>query len=486
MKIHDLAALHAEATERTALEYQNTRISYAELNKAVNAYASYFISQGIQPGDRVALALPNCPEFIFAYLGITKAGGVAVPLNLMLTPEEIVYIVKDAAPRILLTQPDMANKLSALVSNSPTQAVPLDEKTKSQILSQPLTSFPEVDDDQVCTFLYTSGTTGHPKGVMLSHRNFVSNVKSLKDFSKLGPEENFLAVLPMFHSFGWTVCVLTPLYLGAKITILDAFRPKEVLDTLANKDITIFCGVPSMFAVLQKMSPRNTFPKLWLVISGGAALPGEVQRGFEEKFGVSIVEGYGLTEASPVVCLNPIYGKRKAGSIGVSIPDVEAKVIDETGRELPPGEVGELVVRGPNVMKGYYRREADTRETLKDGWLHTGDLARRDEDGYFFIAGRKKELIITAGFNVYPREVEELLLSYPGVAEAAVIGVPHPVKGETVKAVIVPEEGHTLERQEIIKYLKERLAQYKIPEIIEFTDSLPKGPGGKILKRLLQ
>ncbi|RKO68212.1 long-chain fatty acid--CoA ligase [Desulfofundulus salinus] len=476
---------HDQNLDHPALSYYDKIISYAELENNIEQYARFFFSRGVKQGERVALALPNCPEFIYSYLGIARAGGIVLPLNLLQTPQELLYILRDSGARFLVTSPAIGLQLKQL-PGLPLTLFILDEETQKEIMTAPPVCFPEVKSDEVCTFLYTSGTTGQSKAVMLTHDNLLGNVRSLDEASDFGRDDNFLAVLPMFHSFGWTVCVLLPLYLGCTITILDNFRPKEMLQVLSEKGITVFCGVPSMFTVLLKLRQKASFPRLKFVISGGDSISEENMLAFEKKFNFPIVEGYGLSEASPVVCLNPLYGVRKIKSIGLPLPGVEVKVVDEEDRELPAGEIGELVVRGPNVMKGYYNREEETREVLRGGWLHTGDLAYRDQDGYFYIAGRKKELIITAGFNVYPREVEEALASHPSVAEAAVIGVPHPLKGEVVKAFVVPEEGRMPDKQELLQYLKGRLAIYKIPEEYVITSDLPRGMGGKVMKRFLK
>lgn len=485
MKIFDLHKRHGEGTDHVALRYQGKNITYKELDINIVQYAQYFHHLGLGPGDRVALALPNCPEFIYTYLGVAKAGGIAVPINLLQTLEEIIYIIKDSGARFAVISPEIASKMQGLAATLKIIPVILNEETKGQIAASPTAELLPVDDFDVCTFLYTSGTMGYPKGAMLTHANLVGNVNSLDRASDLGTEDNFLCVLPMFHSFGWTACVLLPLYLGSTITILDAFRPKEVLSTLINDGITVFCGVPSMFTVLLRLAEKATFPQLKLAISGGASLPENIIHTFEHKFNFPLLEGYGLSEASPVVCLNPIEGVRKVGSIGIPLPDVEVITVGLDGTKTPVGEVGELIVRGPNVMKGYYNREEDTRQTLSNGWLHTGDLAYKDEDGYFFIVGRQKELIIKGGFNVYPREVEEAITSHPVVLEAAVIGVQHPLKGEEIKAFIVTEDGKTLDKKELLSYLRPKLALYKLPDIVVFTEDLPKSGGGKILKRLL-
>ena len=470
---------------RTALNFHGLKVDYTQLEDRVEQYARYFTSMGLQPGERVAIAMTNCPEFVYSYLGTVRAGGIAVPLNLLQAPQELIYILEDSGARFLITSTEIDRRIKQL-PKLPVNLIVLDEKTQKEIPDAPATRFPEIDGDEVCTFLYTSGTTGQPKGVMLTHANLLSNVKDMEEVSHFGHEDNFLAVLPMFHSFGWATCVLLPLYLGGTVTALDSFRPKEMLEVLSREGITIFCGVPSMFAVLLKLRRQATFPRLRFAFSGGDSISGEHIVAFEEKFNVKIIEGYGMSEASPILCLNPIYGNRKIKSIGVALPNVETKVINDAGLELPAGEVGELVARGPNIMKGYYNREEETRAALKDGWLYTGDLVYKDEDGYFFVAGRKKELIITAGFNVYPREVEAALEAHPSVSEAAVIGVPHPLKGQEVKAFVVPQEGQSPDKQELLRFLRGRLANYKLPEKVVFTGDLPRGANGKILKRLLQ
>jgi len=489
----------------------------------IRRYARFFRDLGVKKGDRVALSMPNCPEFICTYLGASMAGAVVVPLNLLLSFEEITYIVRDSAARVLVIHPAIIEKLdpraAGTLPSMQIQIVVLNEQTKARIaavdpaesqagvgaagLSGEVTGAAreslkageegdrgtpkERSEDNIAALLYTSGTTGKPKGAMLTHRNLLANVRQLDEASDLGPDDNFLCVLPMFHSFGWTVCVLLPLYLGSKITILDGFKPKETFSTIVSEGITVFCGVPAMFAVLAKMPERpSVLPNLKLTISGGAPLPEAAIRAFDAKFGATLLEGYGLSEASPVVSLNPIGGIRKIGSIGIPLPGVEVRIVDENLQELPRGEVGELAVRGDNVMVGYWDLPDETQAVLVNGWLLTGDLARMDEDGYIYIVDRKKDVIIISGFNVYPREVEDVIFTHPKVQDVAVVGVNDPVKGEIVKAYIIPKEGEQIEKSEIVEFLKPKLARYKMPQAIEFAESLPRSPSGKVLKRLLR
>lgn len=491
MRIFELYRRHKEMGSYPAIIYQGRIFTYDDLERQINNYTGYLQSLGVTPGERVALCAPNSPQYIFSYLGASQAGAIVIPLNLMLTLEEIGYILRDSGASTLILHPAILERLKG--QNLPSlealgikRLIVLNEETAQAMAAAPPPVPVPIQSSDICTFLYTSGTTGRPKGAMLSHDNLVANVLALEEVSHFGPDHNFLCVLPMFHSFCWTVNVLLPLYLGARITIKSAFQPKDILHTLIEEDITIFCGVPSMFAVLWRMVDRERFSSLRFCISGGAPLAVEVQRGFEEKFNCPLVEGYGLSEASPVVSLNPLYGLRKPGSVGLPLPGVEVKIVDEDDREVPLGEVGELAVRGPNVMVGYHNLTEETAGALRGGWLYTGDLARQDGDGYLYIVDRKKDMIILGGFNVYPREVEEVLLTHPAVQEVAVIGVGDPLKGEIVKAFVVLREGAHVKGQDLQEFLKERLAAYKIPRLWEFVSELPKSPTGKVLKKMLQ
>ncbi|KHO63091.1 acyl-CoA synthetase [Thermoanaerobacter sp. YS13] len=490
MKIHELYKNAKVSENHVAIKFKDRVYTYGEVDTLIDKYASFFQSIGVKKGDRVALSFPNCPEYIFSFMGASKAGAIVVPLNMMLTLEEIAYIIMESGANTLVVHPVIAQKVdkSQLGRLNLKNVVVLDENTINAILKMGPSQHVEIEPDEVCTYIYTSGTTGKPKGAMLTHNNFIADVKAMDEVSDLGPSDNFLAVLPLFHSFSWTVNVLLAFYLGSAITIKESFMPKDTLETLTNEDVTVFCGVPSMFAVLMRMAEKGQFKALRLAISGGAPLAPEIQRGFEEKFNFPLVEGYGLSEAAPVALLNPLEPDaiRKPGSVGLPLPCVEAKIVDENDNELPVGEVGELVLRGPNIMVGYHNMPEETAKTLRGGWLHTGDLAKKDEDGYFYIVDRLKDMIILGGFNVYPREVEDALLEHPDVLEAAVIGVGNPLKGEEVKAFVVLKEGAKADRKELQSFLKDKLASYKIPKHFEFVSELPKTPTGKINKKLLK
>jgi long-chain acyl-CoA synthetase len=478
-------------SDSIALKFKESSVTYGQLDKIVLGYASYFKELGIKAGERVILGCRNSPEFVYSYLGTVRNGGIIVPINLQLTMEEITYLVKDSAAKFMIIHPIILQKAKttkeAIEAALGIKVIVLDEELKKIISEVSTEGFEDFSDENaISTFLYTSGTTGKQKAAMLTHKNLVLNAEQCYMAITGRPDDKYMCVLPMFHVFAFTACILTALWSGATITIIEAFQPKEVIESLLKDDITIFMGVPSMYVVLLEAGRKNIiFPKLRLAISGGAALPVEIFRQAKEIMKLPIVEGYGLTEASPVVCFNPPLGVQKEGSVGLPIPYVECKIVDENNMELPVGEVGELAVRGENVMLGYYNQEEETKKTLLNGWLHTGDLAKEDEDGYIFIVDRKKDMVIVGGLNVYPREVEEVIYEYPKVKEAAVIGVKDKLRGEYVKAFVVLKEGENCHSKELLRYLKGRLAAYKLPRVIDFIESLPKNSTGKILKRVL-
>jgi long-chain acyl-CoA synthetase len=349
------------------------------------------------------------------------------------------------------------------------------------------TAIPRVEAEDVAACLYTSGTTGRAKGAMLTHKNLLANIQSFREILHVTEDDVFLCVLPMFHAFAATVLFLEPLSLGATIVVEPRFAPDLVLKAIGEHGVTLFAGVPAMFAVLASLPrPAADFSAWRLCISGGAPLPPPVLEGFEAKYGVPIYEGYGPTECAPVLTVNPPLGLRKIGSVGPAIPQVELRIVDEAGAPVPVGQVGEIVARGPNVMKGYLNRPDETAGVLRDGWYHTGDLGRVDADGYYYIVDRKTDLIIVGGLNVYPREVELALASHPAVAEAAVIGVPDPARGEAPSALVVLRDGQQAGTQELIQWCRQRLANYKVPRTVTFVSQLPKSATGKVLKAKLR
>lgn len=479
-------------SDSIALRFKESSVTYGQLDQMVVSYASYFKEFGIQKGDRVVLSCLNSPEFIYSYLGTVRNGAIIVPINLLLTLEEIAYIVKDSEAKFMVIHPlilKKGNVTKEFIQNAlGVKVIVLDEELKKSILEVSTEGLEEFSDENaISTFLYTSGTTGKQKAAMLTHKNLALNSEQCYTALTARPDDRYMCVLPMFHVFAFTACVLMPLWSGASITIIETFQPKEVIESLVKDEITIFMGVPSMYIVLLEAGKKNImFPKLRIAVSGGAALPVEIYRQAKEIMKLPIVEGYGLTEASPAVCFNPPFGVQKEGSIGLPIPYVECRIVDENDVELPVGEVGELAVKGDNVMVGYFKQEEETRKALRNGWLHTGDLAKKDEDGYIYIVDRKKDMVIVGGINVYPREVEEVIYQYPKVKEVAVVGIKDKLRGEYVKAFVVLKDGEECTPKELLRYLKEKLAVYKLPRVIDFVTSLPKNSTGKILKRLLR
>ncbi|KUK11183.1 MAG: Acyl-CoA synthetases (AMP-forming)/AMP-acid ligases II [Clostridia bacterium 41_269] len=473
-----------------AISHRGRKITYEEMEEHVQRFAGYLKSLGVKEGDRVALTAPNSPEFIFSFWAVNRIGAVAVPLNLFLTLEEVGYVIRNSGAETLIAHPVILEKAASvdLSTLGLKNVVVLNQDTLKDIYtSEKYTQgSAHLGDECLSAILYTSGTTGKPKGAMLTHKNFYSNVISLTKVTEITRDDNFLCVLPMFHSFAWTVCVLLPLYCGGTVVVLEGFQPSETIRTLVEEKVTFLLGVPPMYAVFLKKAEPEHFKEVRIAVSGGAPLFPELYKAFTNKFSVNFIEGYGLTEASPVVCINPVHGVKKPGSIGLPIPGVSVIIGDEYGNEAPQGEIGEILVKGDNVMQGYYGDEEATKQAFVNGWLRTGDMAWADKDGYIYIVDRKKDLIIVGGFNVYPREIEELLLTHPKIAEVAVVGIKDTLKGEVPKAFIVPVEGESLTAGEVLAFLKGKLAPYKIPRAVEFVESLPKNPAGKIMKKLLK
>lgn len=484
----DTLHLTKSRPDDVAISFHSDKITYSEMEMQVQCYSGYLKSLGVCKGSKVALLCLNSPEFIFSYWGIIRAEGVVVPINLMLTPEEIAFVLQNSGSETIIMHPIFAQKFSAqvLAAMGVKNVIVLDEQTKQKIAdSEPIMGSDGGDND-LAAILYTSGTTGKPKGAMLSHSNLISDIKSLYKSTLITRYDNFLCVLPMFHSFAWTVCVLLPLYCGATSVVLETFQPNETIEAIVEENITFILAVPPMFGIMLRKAKRGQFKNVYVAVSGGAPLPKEINHAFTQKFPINFIEGYGLTEAGPVVSINPVEGIKKVGSIGKPLPDIDLIIADEEGRELPTGEVGEILVKGGNVMQGYYRDEKATAEAFINGWLRTGDMAYKDEDGYVFIVDRKKDLIIVGGFNVYPREIEDVLYTHPKVEGAAVIGTPDETRGEAPKAFIVLKEGEVMDKKEVLDFLKSKLAQYKLPREVVFLESLPQNATGKVLKKVLR
>ena len=469
--------------------------SYAEVDRAARGIASSLIERGLGPGDKVALLVPNVPEFTPAYFGILYAGCTVVPLNVLLSAPEVTYHLQDSEAKLLIAHhffSDPATKgaegagVPLVWAGGEVPGAPsLVELTQAA----PLEAIHPTLPDDTAVILYTSGTTGKPKGAELTHSNLLLNCAVVVPrLLPIQSDDVALATLPLFHSFGQTCIQNATIAAGAGFTLLPRFTPEDALTILQRDQVTIFAGVPTMYFALLNHPGADAFDlsSLRICMTGGAAMPVEVMRAFEKKYGVQILEGYGLSETSPVASFNQLDKPRKPGSIGYPVWGVELTILDDKDQPLPEGERGEICIRGHNIMKGYLKRPEATKDTLRGGWFHSGDIGVRDEDGCYWIVDRKKDMIIRGGFNVYPREVEEVLYAHPAIVEAAVLGVPHPSHGEEVKAVVVLAPGQSLSADELTAYTKERLAAYKYPRIIEFSDGLPKGPTGKILKRELK
>jgi long-chain acyl-CoA synthetase len=491
----NLASIVTDSAERApeavAVRLGPLELTYAELDDRSARLAALLREQGLQQGDRVGVMLPNVLEFPVSYYGVLRAGGVVVPMNVLLKRREIAFYLDDSGAKLLLAWHGFAEEARGGVEDAGAELLEVEPQAFAELLGghDPSPELAATGEEDTAVILYTSGTTGKPKGAELTHHNLSRNADvSSRTTSNVQPGDIVLGALPLFHSFGQTVSMNASLRVGATLTLLPKFDPGEALEIMQRDGVTHFYGVPTMYGALLHHPERESYDtsKLRICITGGASMPVEVLRGFEEAFGCELLEGYGLSETSPVACTNHPGRPRKPGSIGTPLEDVEMKVVDEDDNEVPQGEVGEIVIRGHNVMKGYWQRPDATAETMRGGWFHSGDMARVDEDGYFFIVDRKKDLIIRGGYNVYPREVEEVLYEHPKIREAAVLGVPHDQWGEEIGAAIVPHEGETLAPEEVSGYVKERIAAYKYPRIVWFMEELPKGPTGKILKREIE
>jgi long-chain acyl-CoA synthetase len=472
----------------TAVRVGDASMTYRALDEASARVAGLLRERGFKPGDRAGLMLPNVAEFPVVYYGVLRAGGIVVPMNPLLKGREIAYYLGDSGAAVIFAWHASADEARGGAERADDEPIVVDQVGFPDLLASgaPDYGVADRDSDDTALLLYTSGTTGQPKGAELTHGNLTSNTEVARaDIVRAGPDDVIFGGLPLFHAFGQTAALNVAAASGACLTLLPRFDAGHALRIIAGHRVTVLEAVPTMYMALLHRSDRADYDTsaLRMCISGGAALPVEVLRGFEEAFGVPVLEGYGLSETSPVASFNHPGRDRKPGSIGTPIRDVQMRVVNPEDREVPQGEVGEIIIRGPNVMKGYWNRPEATAEAIRDGWFHTGDLARVDPDGYFYIVDRKKDLIIRGGYNVYPREIEEVLYEHPAVAEAAVIGLPHPALGEEVGAAVTLKPGAAITPEELRDHVKAQVAAYKYPRHVWIVDVLPKGLTGKIQKR---
>jgi long-chain acyl-CoA synthetase len=488
----NLATLLTESEEnfpeRISIRLDDVAIPYAALEQTSKLVAGLLESKGISRGDRVGIMLPNVPHFPMVYFGILRMGARVVPMNVLLTAREIKHYLGNSGARVVVAWEDFAPAAVEAAEEFGVEVISINPTNVGELIAgiDPYEGVAEVESDETAVILYTSGTTGQPKGAELTHGNIRSNIESIEDLFAPTEEDVFFGGLPLFHVFGQTVAMNGAVSVGAEITLLPRFDPVKALEIIERDKVTIFMGVPTMYAAMLQVPNRSEFDisSLRLCVSGGAALPVEIIRAFEGEFNTPILEGYGLSETSPVASFGRVDMERKPGTIGTPIKDVEMRIVDEEGKVLGIGDIGELQIKGPNVMKGYWEMPEATEKAIDaEGWFSSGDMATVDSDGYYSIVDRKKEMILRGGYNVYPREVEEVLYEHPAIAEAAVMGIPHDDLGEEIVAIISFKEGESATVEEITAHAKEGVAAYKYPRHILIVDALPKGPTGKILKR---
>ncbi|WKG11895.1 long-chain fatty acid--CoA ligase [Nocardia sp. PE-7] len=469
---------------RPALRSDTTVLSYDELEECTARVAAFLHDRGIEPGDRVALMLPNVPEFVVLYYGILRAGAVVVPMNPLLKSREVAYYLRDSGAVLLFDWVDGPGEGPHGARETGTEALTIDADLLTELLAghHPRRADHSISAEEPAVILYTSGTTGTPKGAALSHAGLVHNADIYATtVLDIGTDDVILGCLPLFHTFGQTCAMNAAIRSGACLTLVPRFEPAAVFEAIARDGVTVFAGVPTMYSALLYApgAAEADVSTLRRCVCGGASLPVELLHGFEKRFSCVILEGYGLSETSPVVAFNHAGRPRKPGSIGTPIRDVEVELVDSIDG------IGEIAVRGPNVMLGYWRRPADTTAAIPDGWFRTGDLARRDEDGYLYIVDRKKDMIIRGGYNVYPREIEEVLYEHPEITQAAVIGIADAHLGEEIVAAVALRVGATTTGEQIQEFVRDRVAAYKYPRQVWLLDALPTGPTGKILKRAI-
>jgi len=519
LNLASIVSHHARlAPQKEAIVWNDVRMSYGQLDAMSNKLANALVKMGVGQGDKVALNCPNLPYFPIVYYGIMKAGAVVVPTCVLFTPREIAYQLKDSDAKVFFAfegTPELRIGESSKVAFDevdscehlvilPKEMMGLspfpEHKTITQLIgaeSDKFETYPTTPDD-TCAILYTSGTTGQPKGAELTHLNLWSNVVTTYsihlpelDFTD-GQQKTVLITLPLFHTTGQTVQMNTNIYAGNRVVLLPRFDPQATLDKMVSEKVNFWVGVPTMYWALLKFAGETGYDisrikeNMKVCTSGGAPMPVEVMREFQDRFGVRVMEGYGLSETSPLATFNHFERPSKPGTVGQAIFGVEIRCVDDNDAEVPRGERGEVVIRGTNVMKGYYKRPEATAEAFRNGWFHTGDVGIMDEEGYLAIVDRKKDMILRGGYNIYPRELEEVIMTHPAVSLVAVIGVPDGKMGEEVKAFLVLREGAKLSEEDFISWCKTQFAANKYPRFVEFRDALPIGNTGKISKLLLR
>jgi len=492
--------------DEVAIIFRGEETNYRELGLRSDALAWALRDLGLRPGDRVAVMAPNCLEWSNCYFGIGKAGLVLVPINVLFKEDEAHYILENSGARAIVVYEAFEPLVEAIQSRLPDlehvivlgEAKSAKAHNYAELLKRGfgvVTADPgavafkaQVKDEDLLSILYTSGTTGRPKGAMLTHRNVTWDAEACSKALPVTHEDVWLCALPMFHTYAETTMIMLPAFVGSKVVIAERFIPDTIMRLIEEHKVTTFPGVPAMYATFLQVprEGRASLDSLKFAVSGGAPMPVETLHAFEKEFDLVVLEGDGPTECSPVTSVNPWDRERKPGSVGLPLPGVEIKIFDDKDNEVPTNEVGEIVVRGQNVMKGYWKMPEATAEALKGGWMHTGDLGKIDEDGYVYILDRKKDMVLVGGLNVYPREVEEVLYAHPAVLQAAVIGVADRLRGEAVKAFIVPRPGMQVSERDIRAWCRQRLAVFKVPRLVEFRSELPMSNTGKVLKRELR
>ncbi len=501
MQLGELVArAAAQFPDKPAILFKDQKISYSELNARVNRVANGLAALGVKPGDRVALYIHNLPQFVEAFYGVQVCGATAIPMNVMYKAGEIEYIMNDAGVKAIITLAPFYPNVQAIRDQVPSlehaivlgaEPLPGAMLWHQAFAGQSDQATPAAgDEEDVAVILYTSGTTGRPKGAMLTHKNLIVNIEQTSQLPRLKFDENDIVWigLPLFHSYALSVGMNAAIYHGGTLDIMERFDPTASLEMFQKDKVTILLAAPPMYVAWVNHPAASSYDlsSIRAASSGAAALPVAVLERFKQLTGVDIMEGYGLTETAPVATTNAAGPVTKPGSIGPALPWMEIKIVDDNDNEVPVGQIGELVCRGPNVMKGYFNKPEANAEAFRNGWFHTGDMARVDEDGYYYIEDRKKDMILVSGFNVYPREVEEFLYRHPKIADAAVVQAPDEYQGESVMAFVVLKQGETATEQEIIDYCRDGIAVFKCPRRVEFRAELPKNMTGKVLRRELR